>query len=79
LKKGQKVARIEFYRKEVQTWFLDPKEDFKKKEVVFEVRRDDLTGHVSRILPFRRRKLSEEETSLEVLEASKKDCPFCLD
>jgi UDPglucose--hexose-1-phosphate uridylyltransferase len=79
LKKGQKVAKIEFYKKEVRTWFLDPKEDFKKKELVFEVRRDYLTGDVSRILPFRRRRLSEEETSSEILEASRKGCPFCLD
>jgi hypothetical protein len=44
--------------------FLDPEEDFKKKELVFELRNDYLIGHVSRILPFRRRKLSENETSL---------------
>jgi len=73
------MARIEFHKKEVQTWFLDPQENFKKKQLTFEVRKDDLTGHVSRILPFRRRKLSEKETSLEILEASKKDCPFCLE
>lgn len=77
MKKGEKVGRIEFYKKEVGALFLDPKEDFKKKEIVFELRRDYLTGHVSRILPFRRRRLSEKETSQEVWEASKKDCPFC--
>ena len=36
MKKGQKVARIGFYKKEVQALFLDPKENFKKKELVFE-------------------------------------------
>jgi len=71
------MSKIEFYKKEVKTCFLDPKEEFTKKEIVFEIRRDHLTGHISRILPFRRRKLSEKETPLEVLEASRKDCPFC--
>ena len=58
------MARIEFHKREVQTWFLDPQEDFQEKQFTFEVRKDDLTGHVSRILPFRRRKLSEKEISL---------------
>ena len=73
------MARIEFEKREVITWFLDPKEDFAKKNLVFEVRKDYLTGHVSRILPFRRRKLPEQEIPSEVWEASIKDCPFCAD
>ncbi len=71
------MAGLEFYKKEVKSWFLDPREGFTKKELVFELRKDYLTGHVSRILPFRRRKLSEAETPLEIWEASKKGCPFC--
>lgn len=71
------MFKIEFYKKEVKTSFLDPKEEFTKKELVFEMRRDYLTGHISRILPFRRRKPFAKETPLEVLEASRKDCPFC--
>ncbi|NWG03642.1 MAG: hypothetical protein HXY44_12395 [Syntrophaceae bacterium] len=73
------MSKIEFYQKEVKTWFLDPKDSFMEKELQFELRKDFLTGHVSRILPFRRRKQSEHETPLEVLEASRKDCPFCPD
>jgi len=50
-----KVVKIQFLKKEDQSWFLDPKEGFSKKFVSFEIRRDDLTGHVSRILPYRRK------------------------
>jgi len=73
------VSKIEFYQKEVKALFLDPKENFMEKELSFELRKDHLTGHISRILPFRLRKLSENKTPLEVLEASKKNCPFCPD
>ena len=72
------MSKIEFFEKEGKTYFLDPKEGFQKKELLFEILKDNLTGHISRILPFRRRKLSERKTSLEVLEALRKECPFCL-
>jgi len=72
------VANIRFLKKEEQSWFLDPKEGFSKKSVSFEVRKDDLTGYVSRILPYRR-KYPEIVIPLEMLEASKKVCPFCAD
>jgi galactose-1-phosphate uridylyltransferase len=73
------VAGIEFYKKENRTFLLDPNGNFSRKELAFEVRKDPLTEHKSRILPFRRRKLSERETSSEVIEASRKGCPFCPD
>jgi galactose-1-phosphate uridylyltransferase len=72
------VAEIQFFKKEDQSWFLDPKEGFSKKYISFEIRRDDLTGHVSRILPYRR-KYPEVVIPPERLEASKKVCPFCPD
>jgi galactose-1-phosphate uridylyltransferase len=72
------VSEIQFFKKEDQSWYLDPKEGFSKKHISFEVRRDDLTGHVSRILPYRR-KYPEVVISREMLEASKKVCPFCAD
>jgi len=72
------VVEIQFFKKEEQSWFLDPKEGFSKKSVSFEIRRDDLTGHFSRILPYRR-KYPEVVIPLEMLEASKKVCPFCAD
>jgi UDPglucose--hexose-1-phosphate uridylyltransferase len=73
-----KVAEIQFLKKEDQSWFLDPKEGFSKKCISFEIRRDDLTGHVSRILPYRR-KYPEVVIPPEMLEASQKVCPFCVD
>jgi UDPglucose--hexose-1-phosphate uridylyltransferase len=73
------MTGIEFYKREVKACFLDPRKGFARKELVVEIRKDYLTGHVSRILPFRRRRLSAKETPLEILEASKKDCPFCSD
>lgn len=70
------MAGIEFFKREVQSSFLDPKEGFSKKSVSLELRRDDLTGHRSRILPYRR-KYPEVVVSPEMIEASKKVCPFC--
>jgi galactose-1-phosphate uridylyltransferase len=70
------MAGIEFFKKKDQAWFLDPKEGFSKKSIILEIRKDDLTGHRSRILPYRR-KHPEIVISPEMLEASKKVCPFC--
>ena len=72
------MVEIQFFKKEDQSWYLDPKDGFSKKYMSFEIRRDDLTGHVSRILPYRR-KYPEVVISAEMLEASKKVCPFCAD
>jgi len=72
------MAEIEFFRKEVQSSFLDPKEGFSRKTVSLELRKDDLTGHRSRILPYRR-KYPEVVVSPEMIEASRKVCPFCAE
>ncbi len=72
------MARIEFEKREEGSELLDQREGYARKGVSFEVRRDPLTGHISRILPFRR-KLNETVPSQEVLEASGKGCPFCPD
>ncbi|RJR24922.1 MAG: hypothetical protein C4582_03975 [Desulfobacteraceae bacterium] len=70
------MAKIQFPKKEEQSCYLDPREGFSNKSMPFEVRRDCLTGHVSRILSFRR-KYPEVTISPELLEASRKICPFC--
>ncbi len=67
---------MNFERKSEASEFLDAREGFGRKGIPFEVRKDPLTGHVSRILPFRR-KLTEPTVSPEVIEASRKGCPFC--
>jgi galactose-1-phosphate uridylyltransferase len=74
--KKSKVTGIELYKREVTSWMLDPRDQFARKCVTFEVRRDFLTGHVSRILPFRWR-LTESKIDPAVLEASRENCPFC--
>ena len=71
------MDKIKYDKKEKRTGFLDPREGFQRKEVVFEVRKDFLTDHTARIVPFRGRKIPESEISQELLEASKKGCPFC--
>ncbi len=70
------MAKIEFDREDDRAFFLDPKDHFARKEMVYEVRRDGLTGHVSRIVSFRR-KIPEIKLDETLIEGSKKDCPFC--
>jgi len=40
------VSKIEFFKKEAKTYSLDPKEGLNRKELVFEIRKDNLTGHI---------------------------------
>ena len=72
------MAKIQFFRKEVRASLLDPNEGFTRKEFVFEVRKDPLTGHVSRILPFRF-KFPQTQILTEVIKSSRENCPFCPD
>ncbi len=72
------MPKIEFYKTQEQSWFLDPRENFARKSIAFEVRKDFLTGHVSRILPFRW-KLPETKLDPQMIETSKRNCPFCPD
>ncbi len=70
------MGRIEFEKIEDRSELLDPREGYARKGISFETRKDPLTGRISRILPFRR-KLSETSVSQEVVDASRKGCPFC--
>jgi UDPglucose--hexose-1-phosphate uridylyltransferase len=72
------VGKIEFRKRMVHAPLLDPKENFSRKELTFEVRTDPLTGHHSRILPFRRR-LPDTKIPTELVESTRKGCPFCPD
>ena len=72
------MTRVTFEKTVHQVSFLDAKEDNSRKILSFEVRRDFLTGQVSRVLPFRRR-IPEMKWDEGQLEASRKDCPFCPD
>jgi UDPglucose--hexose-1-phosphate uridylyltransferase len=70
------VTGIRFHKREQEAWMLDPRDNFDRRRVTFEIRKDVLTGHISRVLSFRR-KVPEVKFDLERLEASSKDCPFC--
>ena len=72
------MAPIEFYKKMDESWFLNPRKGFEREKISFEVRRDPLTGSVSRILPYRQ-KFQKTQISQEILENSRKLCPFCPD
>lgn len=69
---------MRFEKREEQAELLDQREGYARKSIPFEIREDPLTGHVSRILPFRR-KLNESAISPDVIQASRKGCPFCPD
>ena len=70
------VAKIEFKKREERAELLDQREGYGRKSIPFEARKDPLTGRVCRVLPFRR-KLMESVIPREVLESSRKGCPFC--
>jgi UDPglucose--hexose-1-phosphate uridylyltransferase len=70
------VAKIEFKKRTDQAWLLDPKDQFKRKSIAFELREDCLTGSRSRILPYRF-KIPQMSIDGSMLEASRKNCPFC--
>jgi len=70
------LANIEFLKREEVSIFMDPNDGYTKKAIYFEVRKDPLTNHISRILPYRR-KFSEIIIGSDKIEASKQACPFC--
>lgn len=70
------MGQIEFCKSQDEAWFLDVKENFARKRMTFERRRDPLTGRLCRVLPFRQR-LPESSLTAETLELSRKNCPFC--
>jgi galactose-1-phosphate uridylyltransferase len=67
------------FKKEVALGrYLDPFNDFKEKEAVFEIRTDEIYGVTSRILPYRF-KVPQKPDVNEYLEKSPESiCPFCL-
>ncbi len=70
------MAKIEFRKLDKSSYFLDPNDDYSKKTIYFEVRKDPLTDQVSRILPYRR-KFAELTIPSDKIEESRKVCPFC--
>ena len=68
---------VEFVKTENRTVFLDPRADFAPQTVNSEIRRDPLTGQLSRIFPFRKLTLHRHDWTPFVEESKQKFCPFC--
>ncbi len=66
---------VEFRREYNKSFFVDPKKG--EKSVTSEVRYDPLTGHISRVFPFRRLITHRHDWEPFVEESRKKFCPFC--
>jgi len=68
---------IRFSKQEATSSFLSPLNDFKPTTVKIEIRRDPLTPHRTRIVPFRFRNLVKADLSSLVEQSLKMGCPFC--
>jgi len=70
---------VKFIKTLNESVFLDPQQNFAPKTVVSEIRRDPLTGQVSRVFPFRQLTLHRHDWTPFVEESKQKFCPFCPD
>lgn len=68
---------IIFSRTKNESVYLDPRSNFEPRTVHSEIRRDPLTGQVSRIFPFRKLILHRHDWTPFVEESKQKFCPFC--
>jgi galactose-1-phosphate uridylyltransferase len=68
---------LDFSVSQRQTSFLDPFNDFARKDLTVEVRRDPLSGDVARILEFRARELGPVDHSAYLAREEGRTCPFC--
>lgn len=57
--------------------FLDPRHNFELQKLTIEIRKDPLTGRISRIFPFRAMALQRHDWTPFVEESKQKFCPFC--
>lgn len=66
------------YFKEIrEVKYLDPFNDFKEKKISFEIRRDEITGVTSRILPFRFKMAKKPDVQAYLDKSRDAFCPFC--
>lgn len=68
---------LDFRVSQRQTSFLDPFNEFARKDLTVEVRRDPLSGDVARILEFRARELGPVDHSAYLARENGRTCPFC--
>jgi len=66
------------YKKEFRFGkYLDPFNDFKEKEVPFEIRYDEITSVTCRILPVRYRLSVKPDIKTYLEKSAEANCPFC--
>jgi len=67
-----------FYKKEVLIGkYLDPFNDFKEKQLTFEIRHDEITGVTCRILPSRYKIAMKPDIQHYMENSPESACPFC--
>jgi len=70
---------IEFVRRLVTSEFESPFDDFRLVRMSAEIRTCPLSGHVTRIMPFRVRELVKTDLAPLVARSREAGCPFCPD
>lgn len=66
-----------FEKRPYETVLLDHTDGFEEKVIPMEIRSDRITGRVSRVLAYRRRRFQESSHDAAFIEKSRKFCPFC--
>ncbi|OPZ53806.1 MAG: hypothetical protein BWY90_00469 [Deltaproteobacteria bacterium ADurb.BinA014] len=70
--------RFKGFRKEITKGrYLNPFKNFEEKEILIEVRHDEITGVAARILPYRVRSAHKPDISAYLEKSPESLCPFC--
>ncbi len=70
--------RFKGFRKEITKGrYLNPFKNFEEKEILIEVRHDEITGVATRILPYRVRSAHKPDISAYLEKSPESLCPFC--
>ncbi len=66
------------YKRELRVGkYLDPLNDFKKKEVPIEIRHDEITGVTCHVLTSRNRISIKPDIQHYLEKSTESNCPFC--
>lgn len=71
------MQELGFKKEKTVGRFLDPFNNFQEKQIEFEVRYDEISGVVSRILPFRFRITTKPDINSYLEQSPASLCPFC--
>jgi len=70
---------IKFEQSFRESTFLNPADDFTRRTLEVEIRKDPLVGHIARIVKFRFRPLERVDLTPLARESLDPGCPFCPD